>query len=324
MFRMLEDGDVVMLVVVHVDDVFAIGEKERCVKLGVDLNRYVPTTDLGELSWYAGLRFTRDRIAGTIKISQQAVAENIVAKFGVTSNRDTPMSVGLKLEDFDPDEPNVTEPFRSLVVHLMWLANNTRPDIYNAVRAVARYPTAPKWVHWLAALHIVMYVRGTSDFGITFQRGCGVDFVHFVDSDFASKATHRRSVSGVLIMCSGGCVVFVSKTQLSVTLSSAEAEYVAMADGMKEAIFVRGLWRFAFPRRRLGSTLVKEDNMGALRMANNPRTTPNSKHIDIRYHFIRERVARGEFKVEHVPSYLQHAGFLAKPLPRDRGFPCAP
>ena len=88
-------------------------------------------------------------------------------------------------------------------------------------------------------------------------------------------------------MCSGGCVVFVSKTQLSVTLSSAGVEYVVMADGMKEAIFVRGLWRFVFPRRRLGATLVKEENMGALRMANNPRTTPNSKHIDIRYHVVR-------------------------------------
>lgn len=146
------------------------------------------------------MRFSRDRIAGTIKISQQAVAENIVAKVGVTSNRDTPMSVGLKLEEFDPDEPNVTEPFRSLVGDRMWLANNTRPDIYIAMRAVARYSNAPKWVHWLAALHIVMYVRGTSDFGISFQRGCGVDFVLVVDSDFASKATDRRSVSGVLMM----------------------------------------------------------------------------------------------------------------------------
>lgn len=317
MFRMVEDGEVTMLVVVHVDDVFSIGAKERCVQFGVDLNRYVPTTDLGELRWYAGLRFSRDEIAGTIKISQQAVAENIVAKFGVTSNRDTPMSVGLKLEEFDPDEPNVKEPFRSIVGHLMWLANNTRPDIYNAVRAVARYSNAPKWIHWLAALHIVMYVRGTSSFGITFQRGCGVDFLLFVDSDFASKATDRRSVSGVLIMCAGGCVVFLSKTQQSVTLSSAEAEYVAMADGLKEAIFVRGLWSFAFPKRSLGATLVQEDNMGALRMANNPRTTPNSKHIDIRYHFIRERVARGEFTIEHVPSHLQHADFLTKPLPRD-------
>ena len=70
MFRMVEDSDVTMLVVVHVDDVFSIATKERCVKFGADLNRYVPTTDLGELRWYAGLRFERDKLNGTTKSSQ--------------------------------------------------------------------------------------------------------------------------------------------------------------------------------------------------------------------------------------------------------------
>ncbi|CAM9998279.1 unnamed protein product, partial [Pylaiella littoralis] len=72
-----------------------------------------------------------------------------------------------------------------------------------------------------------------------------------------------------------------------------------------------------FVHRHARSTLVYEDNVGALHLANNPRTTPNSKHIDIRHHFIRERVARGEFKIPHVPSHLQHADFLTKPLPRE-------
>ena len=101
-------------------------------------------------------------------MSQQAVAENIVAKFGVTQNKETPMVVGLKLEKFNADEPDVEEPFQSLVGHLMWLANQTRQDILNAVRAVTRYSHAPKRLHWQAAMHILMYVRFTSSFGITF------------------------------------------------------------------------------------------------------------------------------------------------------------
>ena len=101
-------------------------------------------------------------------MSQQAVAENIVAKFGVTQNKETPMAVGLKLEKFNADEPDVEEPFQSLVGHLMWLANQTRQDILNAVRAVTRYSHAPKRLHWQAAMHILMYVRFTSSFGITF------------------------------------------------------------------------------------------------------------------------------------------------------------
>ena len=94
----------------------------------------------------------------------------MVAKFGVTRNKETPTVVGLRLDDFDPTEPDVDKPFRSLVGYLMWLANHTRPDILNAVRTVARYSHAPKLVHWKAALHVLMYVRFTSGYGITFQR----------------------------------------------------------------------------------------------------------------------------------------------------------
>lgn len=112
------------------------------------------------------------------------------------------------LHVFDVSEPDVDEPFRSLVGHLIWLAKNTRPDILNAVRAVVRYSHAPKRVHWQAAIRVMMYVRGTSGLGITFQRGRGVELSLYVDSDFAGRATNRRSISGALVMCAGGCVSF--------------------------------------------------------------------------------------------------------------------
>ena len=168
------------------------------------------------------------------------------------------MVVGLRLDDFDPTEPDVDKPFRSLVGHLMWLANQTRPDILNTVRTVARYSHAPKLVHWQAALHVLMYVRFTSGYGITFQRGTarGVGFEMYVDSDYASRATDRNSVSGGVVMCAGGCVSFFSRTRKSVTLSSTEAEYVAMAEGLKEAIFLHYIWNFIFPDGDVGCTTV--------------------------------------------------------------------
>ena len=320
--RLVEDGMVSMVVVVHVDDIFAVGRKSRCDQFGKDLNQYVPITNLGELRLYAGCVFSRNHALGTITISQQAVAEKMVEKFGVSRNKETPMAVDLRLHVFDPAEPDVEQPFRSLVGHLMWLANQTRPDILNAVRAVARYTHAPKLVHWKAALHILMYVRFTSSYGITFQRGTkgGLALQLFVDSDYASKATGRKSVSGGVVMCAGACVAFFSRTQRSVTLSSTEAEYVAMAEGFKETIFLRYIWSFVLPDRNVGCTTVNEDNEGALHLAKNLATTPNSKHIDIRHHFLRERVANGEFNVVHVNSALQHADFLTKPLPREEFF----
>ena len=104
-----------------------------------------------------------------------------------------------------------------------------------------------------------------------------------------------------------------SRTQKSVALSSTEAEYVALAAGIKETIcFFYGIFRVLSSRTATLElcTLVEEGNVGAIHLAKNPATTPNSKHIDIRHHFIRERVSNGEFKVVYVPSEEQHAGFL--------------
>ena len=115
-------------------------------------------------------------------------------------------------------------------------------------------------------------------------------------------------------MCWDVCVIFFSRTQKRVTLSSTEAEYVAMAAGIKETFFLRYIWSFIIPDHDVGCTLVKGNNVGAIHLAKNSATTPNSKHIDMRHHFIWERVANGEFKIVYVPSEEQHTEFLTKSL----------
>ena len=133
-------------------------------------------------------------------------------------------------------------------------------------------------------------------------------------ADYAHEANDRKSVSDGVGMCAGACVSFYSTTQKCITLSTTEAEYVAMATGIRETIFMRYVWSFIFPDRDVGYTTVKEDNKGAIYLANNPVTTPNSKHIDVRLHFFRERVADQEFQIVHVPSEEQQVDFLTKPL----------
>ena len=127
----------------------------------------------------------------------------------------------------------------------MWLAISTRPDISNAV-SFARYCSTPKPIHWKAALGILAYINGTSDFGIIYQRGtlASISLEVFADADYANKATDRRSVSGGAIMCGGACVYWFFRTQKCVTLSTSEAEYVALGDAVKELLFSRQVWRF--------------------------------------------------------------------------------
>ena len=173
----------------------------------------------------------------------------------MTRGKLTPMVEELRLGEFDQEEAEVGEPFRSLVGHLVWLANRTRPDILNAVRAVARYSHSPKLVHWKAALHISQYIRLRRGHGITFQRGMGsgVELELYVNSDFASRDTYRWSVSGGVVMCTGACVSFISRMQNSVTLSSTEAEYVAMAAGIKETFFCGISGALSFRTATLGA-----------------------------------------------------------------------
>ena len=166
----------------------------------------VPVKNLGELCWYGVCQFPRDRLNGLL--SRKTVADWLVEKFGVVDVKSIPMPVGIKLEEFSQDEPVGTWPFRELIGSLMSLATQSRPDIANAVRAVARYRAGPREIHWKSALGILAYINGTSGYGIIFQRRLMDRFLMqvFADADYASKATVRRSVSGGLIICGGACV----------------------------------------------------------------------------------------------------------------------
>ena len=125
---------------------------------------------------------------------------------------------------------------------------------------------------------ILGYVRRTSGFGITFQRGTvgGLSLQAFADANNASVAADRRSVSGELVMCGGACVLWFSRTRKCVTLSTTEAEYVALAYVMKEVLFLRQVWRFMLPAVGMPCILVFEDNEGAVQLAQNPVTNSNS------------------------------------------------
>jgi hypothetical protein len=113
------------------------------------------------------------------------------------------------------------------------------------------------------------------------------------------------------------CVCWFSRTQKCVTLSTSEAEYVALGDAVKELLFLRQVWRFMIPGKGMPCFPVFEDNQGALQLSKNPVSNSNSKHIDVRHHFLRELVRQGDIIVNHVPSEYQHADILTKVLAFD-------
>ena len=223
-----------------------------------------------------GSEHKRDREKGTLEISQTHLIGNVVESFGIPKTSPITASPSLDLRYVSDEDPVVDASYREMVGTLMWIANQTRPDIVNAVRAVARFLHDPKEVHIKAARKIIEYVSATAHLGPTFRKDSKLEHMQLeyylkthVDADYAHKADDRRSVSAVAVCCGSTLVSWSFRTQKRVPLSITESEYVAMADVVKEAIYVRVLF-LLMPSTESLSIGVLEDNKGAIDLPKNP------------------------------------------------------
>ena len=219
-FQKVADGVVVMTVGVYVDDLLVGGSDEDCESLLASLNKKFPTNDLGECTWYDGCGTERDVELGTIKLSQEAYVESLMKRFDVQSISDIPASPGADLGPKQDNEPGGDWRVTEAVGSLMRLSNMTRPDITNAVRAVARYADEPTERLWRVITKILSeYLNGTKSLGITYVRGSGLSLNVHADADYANKENDRRSVSRITVTLGGTVVSHASKTQRRVSLT---------------------------------------------------------------------------------------------------------
>ena len=195
-----------------------------------------------------GCSFERDTDEGTLTISQMNFASALVERFGITTECDTPSSPSVELLPRSEDEPQTTEPYREAVGSLMWLANTTRPDLAQAVGAVARHSHDPSDTHWKAVKRVLAYLKMTVSLGLVYRRGSGKHLSAFADSSYAPRETNRRSVSGGIVMYGKTAIAWFSRTQKCVTLSSTESEYVSLSDTIRETLFARGVLNFIQPK----------------------------------------------------------------------------
>ena len=280
------------------------------------LTKKVPTNNLGEYTWYDGCGNEINVKLGTIKLSQEAYVESLMRRFNVHSTSNIPASPGANLGPEREDEPGGDWPTREAVGSLLWLSTMTRPDIINAVRAVARYAHEPT-EKTMEGETILSYLNGTKILGITYYvRGLGLSIHVYADADYADKDNSRRLVSGVAGTLGDTVVSHVSKTQRVVSLSTSEAEYNAAGEGVKEALFERAVLSFIAPQTSRASIKVLEDNQGGKALIENPLSSARRKHIDVHFHFICDLFRTGKISVEYVKSGEQHADILTKVLSR--------
>ena len=177
---------------------------------------------------------------------------------------------------------------RAAVSSLIWLGGVTWPDMANAVRVVARQVHDPAERHWRAVWRIIAYLNKAKDLGLVCVKDGDRKLSVYVDADYANKDSDRRSVSGVAVMV-GGTVVNASSTT-HVTLSTSEAEYVAVAQGAKTALLTKTVLCYLQPELASETIDLFEDNQGAIAIAETPISGGRTKHIGVRYYFIRELV----------------------------------
>ena len=194
---------------------------------------------------------------------------------------------------------------------------NTRPGIAFAVGMVSRFMESPTSEHWAAIKRIVRYVAGTLDYGCKFQKGSisGLKLLGYSDSDHAGDLEKRKSTSGVLFFLNDNIVTWTSQKHRVVSLSSCEAEYIAAASAA-----CQGVWLSRLIADLTGEKVQKfkllMDSKSAIELSKNLVYHERSKHIDTRYHFIRECVSDGIAEVQHIGTDRKLADVLTKPLGR--------
>eukprot|EP00253_Pinus_taeda_P031287 PITA_31287 len=186
-----------------------------------------------------------------------------------------------------------------------------RPDISHAVGVVSRYIANPGKERWPAVKWVLRYLRGTSDYCNTYNKSS--EFVcRYVDSDFAGDLDKRRSTSEYVFTLAGGAISWMSKLQNNVALSTTEAEYIAASHACKEAIWLKGLFD-EFGRLRDNINLFC-DSQSAIHLAKNPAYHSKSKHITIKYHFVRQVITESGVSLEKVHTKENCADMFTKPV----------
>jgi hypothetical protein len=311
----------IIITAVHVDDCTIAATCLRLIEeLKAGLRQHVEVTDLGELHWMLGIEIKRDRDARTIHLSQRAYIDAILRRYHFDELKplSTPMDVQIRLSS-EQAPASAAEcaqmrdvPYREAVGALNWAALATRPDIAFAVATVARFAANPGPAHWEAVKRIFRYLSGTRDLWLSYGESKRA-LEGYADAD-GSMNEDRRAISGYAFLIDGGAVLWSSKRQEIVSLSTTESEYVAATHGGKEAIWLRSLISEVFGPLKDATTLFS-DNQAAIALTRDHQYHARTKHIDVRYHWIRWVVEQGAIKLIYCPTDDMVADVLTKALP---------
>jgi histone deacetylase 1/2 len=312
----LREGGSLAYLLLYVDDIILTASSSTLLQqIMAKLSSEFAMTDLGDLHHFLGISVTRS--SDGLFLSQRQYAVDILQRAGMAECHSTATPVDTQAEllasDGAPLSASDSSTYRSLVGALQYLTL-TRPDLAYAVQQVCLFMHDPREPHLALVKRILRYVKGTLSSGLHIGTGPVDSLTGYSDADWAGCPDSRRSTSGFCVFLSDNPISWSSKRQTTVSQSSAEAEYRAVAHVVAECCWIRQLLQELHVPLS-SATVVYCDNVSAVYMMANPVHHRRTKHIEIDIHFVREKVALGQVRVLHVPSTHPFADIMTKGLP---------
>jgi len=314
-------GEDFAIITVWVDDLLIFATTvELKNKVISDVESEWQITDLGEPSKIVGIEITRT--PESIAISSSNYIESILQKEGLGKSN----SVSTPLDPNVPIEPNPegnigdrSNSFARLLGELQYIANATRPDITYAVNRLASYTANPSLQHTTALKRILRYLSSTCSHGIVYKALPQTpNFFHGYSDAALANQDEAKSTSGYVYIAGNGAITWNSKRQISQALSSAEAEYVTLTEAAREACWLRSLYTELGLLDQDTPTEIRGDNESSLAMARNPQFHKRTKHIEMRWHWIRRLIRAGIITLTSCRDAEQTTDVLTKALPRQK------
>jgi hypothetical protein len=327
-WKMTKNGPII--VITHVDDSVIFSESKcEMIKLKKALTDEYKIKDFGPLKWCIGWNINRDRKKKTLTIGQEAFVLEILSRFGLENIRTRPTAADPNVnltKQMCPSEreERLNQPYLELLGCLLYLSISTRPDISFAVSELSKFANNPGLDHWNGLLYVVGYIKRTAKHVISYGHDCEdnrlfpASEVHgFVDANYGRCIDTGRSRYGGVLLKNGGAIDWRSKMESIVALSSMESEYIGACEFVRHSTWLRACLK----ELGIGDDSVIDlglkigiDNKSAKMFAEERMIQNRSKHIAIRFHYIRERIADGTVKLFYRQTQLMPADIFTKPL----------
>ena len=283
--------------------------------------------DMGECKMILGMRITRNRKHHTLTIDNEVYIKKLLETFGLQQCKQatTPSTLVKQVPTTETEIEIVdVKLYQSMVGALNYLVQ-TCPDIAHAVNVMCRYASNPSPTHLIAVKRILRYLAYTAHIGLqyidTSQDNTNVMMEAYTDADWGGDTVDRKSTTGYVIKMNGCTVSWAVKKQQTVAISTAEAEYMGISAGVQELLWVQQF--IAELLNKQVSNVIHPptlycDNQAAITISKNDVHHHRTKHIDIKYHFIRDHVKQKKICIKWIPGIDQVADILTKPLDQNK------